>query len=126
MILFLRKIPTDTTRTDIVEFLDPVLKGGFLQSKGHIENIELIILKDEDSKTVEHHALVTIDSESAGKRAIKKLNRKALNGKHIMIHEYVFRSWQNDPRENDGEWNEELQNKRKHSRRRDHLTRIQE
>jgi len=121
MVIILRRIPINTTEEDIVDFIEPGLKAGFFKRSGHIESIQKLVLKDMQNKTIEYHALVTIDSEAAANRAIKMLNRKLFKNKPILVREYFHRSWNNDPRVNMHQWNEELVNKRKGSRRRPQL-----
>ena len=117
MIVFLRRIPSNTRKQDIIDFIAPVLKGGLLQKSGRIEDIQTLVFKDTQTNITECHCLVTIDSDVVANRVIKKLNRKAFKGKHIAVREYFYRSWHNDPRINMHEMNEELTNKRQGNRR---------
>jgi len=126
MIVFLRRIPANTRKQDIIDFIAPVLKGGLLQKSGRIEDIQTLVFKDTQTNITEYHSLVTIDSDVAAKRVIKKLNRKAFKGKHIAVREYFYRSWHNDPRINMHEMNEELANKRQGSRRQSRLEVVSE
>ncbi len=118
MIIILRRISENTEKQEIVDFLSPILKGGLLKRSGHIEQIKILVLRDPKRNTIEYHGLVTIDSDAAAKRVIKKLNRKQFRNRNIAVREYFYRSWHNDPRVNMHEWNEEFKNKRKTSRRR--------
>ncbi len=126
MIIILRRIPENTENHEIIDFLAPVLKGGFLKRPGHIEHIKILILKDTLKNTIEYHGLVTIDSDAAANRVIKRLNRKPLKNKNIIVREYFHRSWHNDARVNTHEWNEELEDKRKNNRRRARLEVVSE
>jgi len=121
MIVFLRRIPADTRKQDLVTYIEPFLKGGMLQKSGRIEGIKILVLKETQTNTMEYHGLVTIDSDAAARRVIKKLNRKAFKGKHIAVREYFYRSWHYDPRINMDKRNEELVNKRQGDRRRPRL-----
>jgi len=121
MVIILRRIPENTTEQDIVDFVEPALKGGLFKKTGHIESIQKLVLKDTQRKTIEFHGLVSIDSEAAANRVIKNLNRKTFKNKPILVREYFHRSWHNDPRINMRQWNEELLDKRKSSRRRARL-----
>ena len=118
MIVILRRISENTEKQEIVDFLKPILKGGLLKRSGHIEQVKILILRDPKKNTIEYHGLVTIDSDAAAKRVIKKLNRKQFRNRNIIVREYFYRSWHNDPRVNMHEWNEEFKNKRNGSRRR--------
>jgi hypothetical protein len=121
MIVFLRRIPANTRKRDVVEFIGPALKGGVLQKSGRIEDIKILVFKDTQTKAMEYHCLVTIDSDTVANRVIKKLNRKTFKGKHIAVREYFHRSWHNDPRINMGQSNEERMNKRQGGRRQQRL-----
>ena len=121
MIIFLGRIPANTRKHEVTDFIEPALKGGFFQKSGRIEHIKILVLKDKNTNTLEYHGLVTIDPDDAAKRVIKKLNRKVFKGKHIAVREYQLRAWHNDPRINMREYNEELMNKRKGDRRRSRI-----
>jgi len=126
MIVILRRIPSSTTKHEIINFLAPALKGGLFKQSGHIENINILVLKDNRKHTLEYHGIVTIDSDAAASRAIKLLNRKTFKNRAILVREYFYRSWHNDPRVNMHQWNEELAEKRKGNRRRARLEIITE
>lgn len=117
MIIFFRHIPADTQQHEIAHFLEPVLQGRIFQKKGYIEHIKVLISKRPQKERPDFHCLVSINPDAAAKRVIFKLNRKIFKGRHIAIREYKHRLWQNDPRVNMHEWNEELTNKRKGERR---------
>lgn len=121
MIIFLRRIPGNTKKHEIIDFINPILKGGLFQKSGHIEQIKILVLKNTQNNILEFHGLVTIDSEQVGKRIIKKLNRKYFKDKPIAVREYHHRTWHNDPRINMHEQNEELVNRRRSDRRRARL-----
>jgi RNA recognition motif-containing protein len=121
MIVMLRRIPANTKKHDVFDFIEPALKGGLLKKSGRIEDINILIFKDTQTMVMEYHCLVTIDSNAVAYRVIKKLNRKPFKGKRITVREYFPRSWHNDPRINQHEWNEELVDKRQADRRRPKL-----
>ncbi len=118
MMILLRRIPANTKKGHVVDFIDPFLKGGILQKPGRIENIKILVLKSDEMNGIEYHGIVTIDSDVVAKRLIKKLNGKAIKGKHIVVREYHHRLWQNDPRVNIQEWSEESATTRTANRRR--------
>jgi len=120
MIIFLRRIPANTKKQDIIDFINPLLKGSIFQKKGHIENIKILVLRDDETHAVEYHGLVTIDSDAVAKRIIK-LNKKIIRGKHITVREYHHRLWQNDPRINIDKINKKILNARQSNRRRSRL-----
>ncbi len=98
MLIFLARIPNDTTETDIINFLNPVLKGGLFFRKGMIKSLEIMLYQDDETELALYHALVRIEPDNVAQRVITKLNRKPLKGKHILVREYQIRSWHNDPR----------------------------
>ena len=118
MIVFLTRIPAHTKYNDIFKFIDPWLKGNLFRRSGYIRKINILNLKDPLTDKLEYHALVTIEPDNVANRVIKKLNRKAIKGKHIAVREYVLRNWHNDRRLNIHQWNEEHKDKRRHDRRR--------
>jgi len=121
MIIFLRRIPGNTKKHEIIDFVSPALKGGLFQKSGHIEQVKILVLKNTQTNALEFHGLVTIDPDVAAERIIKKLNRKYFKDKPIAVREFYYRSWHNDHRINMHERNEELINKRKIDRRRARL-----
>lgn len=84
---------------DILEFVVPTLKGGLFDKAGQVLNIEILALRDKRSATIEYHGLVTLDSESSVKRAVKGLKNRRLNGRYVQARPYYHRSWDNDPRQ---------------------------
>lgn len=121
MIIIIKNIPANTSEEDIEEFITPALKGGWLSKNGAIESITIKALKDTVSNTVKYHGLVRIMPDSVGDRVIKQLNRKRINGRHILVNEYHIRNWHNDPRISRHQLNEELPDKRKADRRRRYI-----
>ena len=113
MIIILVRIQAITTKQDIDELLSPVLKGGLFQKSGYIKRIKILILRDGINNSIEYHGIVAVDSDVAGKRAIKKLNRKAFKGKHIEVREYHLRTRHNDPRIHGLDVNKKLVNRRR-------------
>ncbi len=121
MIIFFRLIPADTQQHEIAHFLEPVLQGKIFQRDGYIEHIKIMVSKHPQKEKPNYHCLVSINPDTVAKRVIIKLNRKVFKGRYIAIREYKHRLWQNDPRINMHEWNEELTNKRKVERRQSKL-----
>lgn len=99
MILFIRKIPAETRYNDIAEFVEPALKGSLLRRAGFISKIEIIGYRDIQLNSLEFHALVTIEPERVGFRAIKALKGKRLRNKLVLVRQYFERDWHNDPRQ---------------------------
>ncbi|MCF6203686.1 MAG: RNA-binding protein [Methylococcaceae bacterium] len=98
MIIILKRIPENTKKADIIEYLDPVIKGKIFQKTGVIEQVQIKALKDPQTHTIEFYGLVVIDYDEVADRVIKKFNRKVFKGKNIAVSEFHIRSWQNDRR----------------------------
>jgi hypothetical protein len=124
MIIILRKIPSETLYQDIIEFIEPALKGKWFNKGGYIEEVKILIIKDPDKETIEQHALVRISPDSCAKRVIKLLNRKPILEKRIAVREYQYRSWRNDPRTSANKNLAEKLRRRRGSRRRPNLETI--
>ena len=120
MLIFLRQIPAHTRIHEITDFIEPALKKSFFNlfgEKGHIEDIKIITLKDNDLNTIEHHGLVTIVPDSAAELVIKRLNRKPFKGRRIAVREYITRTWQNDRRAENQGIQRDASNRREQDRR---------
>ena len=100
MIIFLRNIPSNTRYKDISAFVEPALKGGLFGRPGKITKIELLPLKDARLKSEEFHALVTVEPDGVGFRALKLLKGKRFKDKLIVVRQFVHRNWHNDSRHN--------------------------
>ena len=98
MIVFLRNIPDDTSRLDIVGFINPALEGGFFKAKGEILSIGVLMAKDKALNLAEYHAIVNIKPDAVALRVIKKLHGQLFRGRRIVVREYVVRDWRNDRR----------------------------
>ena len=120
MIIILKNIPGHTENHQVEDFVSPAIKGGLLRKSGAIDKIEIHVQKDTVRHTVEYHALVTITPDSVAIKAIEKLNKKRINGRHILVTEYHIRTWHNDPRIN-REPHEQAVDQRKGDRRRRNL-----
>lgn len=127
MIIILKRIPEHTRKKDIVEYIEPALKGKIFQKSGVIERVQIQTSKNDQTKRIDFYGIVHIDSDEAANRVIKKFNRKVFQGKNVAISEYHNRSWHNDPRLNPLDPGDELKSKRKFDRRHSSLknTKIQ-
>ncbi len=118
MILILKRISETTRIPDIEDFLEPVLKGGFLKKTGHIGSLRIQMVRQSDRIHPEYQALVDVEPDTVARRVIKLLNRKRLNGKHINIAEFHIRHFSKDRRK--GKYRP-LHDRRTADRRRKHL-----
>lgn len=98
MIVFIKNIPSDTVRSQIVDFVKPAVKRGLFRKSGAITDVTFLKLRDKRINLMEYHALVSIEPETAALRAIKKLHGQTLNGKRMTVRQYHKRSWHNDKR----------------------------
>ena len=96
MIVFLRNLPEDTTRQDIIDFIMPAVKGGLFRAGGKVTGIDILANRDNNTRLMEYHGLVHISPDEAALRAIRKLHGRPLKGKRMAVREYVIRSWKND------------------------------
>jgi len=93
--VILKYIPQSTTYRQILQFVEPALKGGIFSKSGTIKRISVLAQKNKDSDALEFHAILSIQPDEAAKRIINKLHRKQLNGRHIAVNEYIERSVNN-------------------------------
>lgn len=100
MIIFIRGISELTKKEELWDFVSPALVNKLRFINGKVIKTEILILQNRKTKLVEFHGLVTVNSEKAGRLAIKKLNGSLFKGKRVIAREYVVRSWKNDRRQN--------------------------
>lgn len=93
--VILKYIPQNTTYKQIVQFVEPALKGGIFSKSGTIKRISVLAQKNKDSDALEFHAILSIQPDEAAKRIINKRHRKQLNGRIIAVTEYIERSVNN-------------------------------
>jgi hypothetical protein len=99
MIVFFRHIPDDSDPSEITAFIQPVIKGGLFKAKGDIKNVEVIALREGNTKLVEFHALAHIEPEAAALRVIKSLHGMYFRGMRITVRQYFLRNHKNDKRD---------------------------
>lgn len=99
MILFIRKIPASSKLSDLIEFVEPAIKGGLFRRAGAIINVRILALRDVRLRTVEFHGLVTIEPDVVALKAIKKLKGRRFKGKFVIVRQYFQRDWHNDLRQ---------------------------
>ena len=118
MIIILKKIPSTTSDYHVEAFIKPVLKGGLFSASGRIESISFWRYEIVQTNTIEYYALVDIEPDSVGRRVIRRLNKKLINGKYIGLQEFHVRHWSNDRRVFKSVVDRGRNNKRKAERRR--------
>lgn len=98
MIIFIRKIPEDTTISELMQFVEPSLKSWFAR-RGTVIDVQILVLRNRQSGAIEYHGLVNVVPDKAAERAVKRLKRQIFRGMKRMVRPYVTRSWHNDPRQ---------------------------
>jgi hypothetical protein len=98
MLIILKRISEDTTLRMIEDFVESANKASFFRKGGKIEDISIIALQDCQTDEIEYHGLVSLTPDSVAERVIKELNGKSINDKNILVSEYHYRFYHNDPR----------------------------
>ena len=98
MIIFLKNIPVDTRPQDIEEFVTPGMRVGVFFRVGRLLKAEILVIRDGNTKKIEYHGLIYVDSEKTGERLIKKLNGKEFKNRVVEMRQYYSRCWHNDRR----------------------------
>lgn len=123
MNIILKNIPPNTKPKHIQGFIEPAIKGGLLRKGGRIESISILVQKGNRKHDLKYYGLVTIMPDAIAEQAIRKLNRKKINGKNINVFEYQIRRWHNDRRDRN---HDKLSNNRFGDRRRHRLEEVDE
>lgn len=123
MNIILKNIPPGTKPNHIKDFIEPAIKGNLLRKSGRIENISILVQKASKKYELKYYGLVTIMPDAMAEQAIRKLNRKKINGKNINVVEYQIRRWHNDRR---GRNHDKLSDTRFGDRRRHQLGELEE
>ncbi|WP_150046161.1 MULTISPECIES: RNA-binding protein [Methylomonas] len=90
----------DSHPRELVDFIEPALKGGLFKKAGRIIGARVLVLHDPKTGNLECHGLINVLPDSAAARAIKKLRGNRFKGKFTVIRPYYYRSWHNDVRQN--------------------------
>jgi hypothetical protein len=123
MDIILKNIPPGTTYEHIRDFIEPAIKGSLLRKSGRIENISILVQKACKKYDLKYYGLVTIIPDAMAEQAIRKLNRKKINGRNINVVEYRIRRWHNDRR---GRNYDKLSDTRFGDRRRNQLGEVED
>jgi hypothetical protein len=117
MIIFFKRLPAGTRRSDIEDFIADTVKGGLFSRRGQITNIAIIERPNPQLNIMDYHGVVTIEPNSVAERVIKKLNRQLFKGKYIEVRRYHIRNAANDPRKKNRNLAEGSDSRRKGERR---------
>lgn len=99
MIVFIKNIPQETNRQDIIDLVMPVVMGGFFRLRGKISRVDILAIADNNTGLMEYHGLVHIVPDEVGHRVIRRLHGQYFKGKRVALREYVVRTWRNDRRD---------------------------
>lgn len=129
--LFVRKIPSDTTVTELKDFIDggvPLLWRIRLGRKFRIVTVKILTIFDKRLMEKEFHGLITIEPEAIADTLIRRLHAKQFKGRRVGVRRFHTRSARKD-RRHVGQGNETedcSQNRRIRDRRRENLVVINE
>jgi hypothetical protein len=98
MMVFLRNVPPDVTLAEIMDFLDPAVRGGIFRRGGEVVSVNLLEVKVFRPPATEYHAIAHIKPDAVALRVIKTLHAQMFRGRRIALHEYTVRNWRNDRR----------------------------
>lgn len=85
MIIILKRIPEYTRKKDIVDYLEPVLKGKIFQKSGVIERVQIQTSKNYQTKHIDFYGIVYIDSDEAANRVIKNSTGRFFKVKMLQL-----------------------------------------
>lgn len=85
-------------RSELIAIIPPFVNGGE-QAKGSLGKVEILGLKDQNTKVIELHALVKMEPDNVALRVIKKLHGKRFKSTRLTVRKYFLRNWHNDKRD---------------------------
>jgi len=121
MIVIIERISPETQKQDLIDFIQPALKGNIFQKSGQFASLKIISYTDKLTGEVHYYGTILIPSDTVAQRVIRKLNNTKLLDELVVIRKYHFRSWRDDPRVNGKKLNPKLKNSRKRDRRQSSL-----
>jgi hypothetical protein len=74
VIIIIEKISRDTTRQDLINFIQPALKGYFFQKTGQLGYVKTVKYTDNLTERESYHGMFLVTSGKVAARVIKKLN----------------------------------------------------
>ncbi len=123
--LFIQNIPENCHPNELRRFVEQGLKSGLFFRPGRVMKAEILAIQCKQTKLIEYHGLVHIDSKIADLPAIlEKLKPKRLKRKVVLVREYKQRFWQNDNRRQANQSPGSIVEKRIGDRRRGHKIKI--
>jgi len=93
MKVFIPRIPMPTTRAELKHFVEDEINSWFhlpFTDEPKILNSEILEIAEQNGVR-DHHGLVTVTPDSAGKKLIDHLSGKRIHGKQVFLREYIER-----------------------------------
>lgn len=118
MMLFFRNVPAPTRPNELYDYLTQAVSVALNEGLKQVVKAEIMVIRDKQTNQLEHHGLVSVDSDELGILAIKNLNGLRFNGSEVLVRRYKWRDRQNDRRLNSRPVPKEIIEKRGHERRR--------
>ncbi|MEW8013221.1 MAG: hypothetical protein AB2807_00050 [Candidatus Sedimenticola endophacoides] len=102
MWIFISRLPKETSRKDVVQFINRALTPGWLMlpltSRARLTQCEMMQIVDRDTGQAELHGLAKIEPGKMVPGIIERLNGAHLKGRRLDVHQYRHRSPNKDPR----------------------------
>ncbi|MGR8981341.1 MAG: hypothetical protein ACU84H_14785 [Gammaproteobacteria bacterium] len=118
MVIFLKNLPADIKKYEIVSFLNQAYTACRLSTpKVAIRDIEILTAPDVDVDSSEKYAIVKVFPIETGKKILRWLDGRSFKQKPIDAHEFVYRSAGKDPRKNASRVAKDLIERRSFERR---------
>lgn len=126
MEIFIRRLPTSTTRLHLMKFISEALKPKWyllqFSPQGTLQHCDIWRIQDPHTKQVEYHGVAHIEPPSAALQLINKLNGQLFKTKPVEVRKFFHRSTERDRRRSqDPQIAAEFNEKRKRDRRRSGL-----
>jgi hypothetical protein len=100
MMLFFRNIPAPTRPNELYAYVALAVSEDSKEQAKQLIKVEVMVIRDKRTNRLEHHGLVSVDSDETGIRAIKNLNGLLFDGCEILVRCYKQRDFNNDRRRN--------------------------
>ena len=123
MLVFIRLLPEAVTQSDLRKFVGRAIRSSWLHwflPQARIHSTEIRRFTNNQTRSVEYHAVVDIEPAKAAMAAIRKLNRTPLKGKEVEVRKFYRRSQLRDRRAEPRTASAQ-EERRRHDRRRQSL-----
>jgi RNA recognition motif-containing protein len=96
MKIFVRRIPRDTTKKELIDFvLGPFVKKSWLSFKAVNPDLlacQIIKVTDQDTGVVEYHGILRVSPDDAAEKMIRRLNGQPLKQIKVAVRRYFDRA----------------------------------